>query len=388
MLRFYSLLLILFSSFSALAQGLPGYVLTLAGDTLPGFIAEKKHQIIYLYPVGEGQRQTFRPSQIQGYGLLHQPAIRSRVVRLASGADSVCFVLPLQSGRANLYSLANETGLLLQPPAADTLHELTVNNWHLLFIQRLAGCPASFASAEELLKVRFTPDKVEQLVQRYNQGFAANEQPTTPVSNSPWRHGLGLRLGGQRLMLQSTVTERFLKMDDQVGGSGWGQFAGLEWTAVRANGLQMGLSGHFSRLTLTSHTYTEQSLMQSATERQNQSTAQLIGLALSVGKRLGHPGRPHFYMGGIMGSGYVLRINNTAMARPVGSSTPFQTTATYSNSGDSAPVASTAYISAEAGIVLPLRTLSELRLTAVYQKYVFNNIHTVGVQVNYWWYRK
>ncbi|RPD47770.1 hypothetical protein DNI29_10015 [Hymenobacter sediminis] len=389
MQRLYFLLFFLITTIAAQAQGLPGYVITPAGDSVLGWVAEKPHGRIHLYSSAGGGVQTFQASQVKAYGLLKQPAIRSRVVRMASGSDSVCFVLPNQVGRVSSYSFANETGLLLQPATTDTLYQLTAFNWHLLFTRYLTECSTLFSSDTELLDTRFTFSNTEQIIQRYNRCFNTGTPHIRSDENSPWRHGLGFRLGAQRLMLQNTLSKQFLGLDMQADGAGWSQLIGFEWTAVRANGLQVNLSGSYAHWSITTGNYLPQPVSSQPTiELEQQTEAHFLHLSAAVGKRLGRPSRPHFYVVGALGSGYLLQATSTQRQRPAGSSLPFQRLGTSSAKGSPDPSFGTTHIGAEAGWIVPLDIRHELRLAATYQKYIFFNMQAVGAQVAYTWFRK
>lgn len=380
--RLYLLFLCLIASAAARAQGLPGYILTPAGDTVAGFVAEKKHQVIYLYPAAGGKPQVFRPAQVQGYGLLDRPAIRSRVVHQASGKDSVCFVLPVQLGRASLYCYAaSEGGLLLQPAGLDTLYELTPVTRSLLFNRYLVGCATLVPYSEEMLEMRFSAENVEKVLRRYNRCLDPTWQPTAVRKHSPWRHGLGLHAEA----LRGSLTDDNAWAERTITTAGWGQRIGLEWTAVRASGLQMGVVGTFTYLPISSPEYLVQTLTgQAETERRTSATAQLLTLAISAGRRLGRPTRPGFYVGAGAGSTVLLHEKGQTQQRPAGSTMPFQTTETYSVGGE----AILPHLEAQAGVLAPIGPRHEIRLTGIYQKFVFTSFSTIGLRVAYVWFRK
>lgn len=55
------------------AQGLPGYVVQANGDTLAGFVAEKKGKVYVYASTGKTEPRLFRPSQLRGYALQGRP---------------------------------------------------------------------------------------------------------------------------------------------------------------------------------------------------------------------------------------------------------------------------------------------------------------------------
>lgn len=386
MIRLYAIVLILLIRFApAKGQGLPGYIITLQGDSIAGSIREKKHQMLLLYPSTGGARQHFRAEQVQGYGLLDRPAIRSRVVRLASGADSTFFVLPIELGQVSLFSYVNETGLLLLPSASDTLQELTSANWQLLSNRYLRGCATLNPASNKVLDMRFTTDNVRLLLSRYNYCSSTTRKVNRPSTASPWRYGLGLQAGA----VSSTLRSRDIPTNKKsVEATGWAKQAAVEWTAVRASGLQVGLGVGYKQLAFHDVPYRLEQSLPVPLEQQDYSQIEALTLAVSLGKRWGgHPARPSFYGGAGLGSNFLLGEQGYSEQRLAGTTAPFQKVkgSEYSSSGDGAVLA---HLDVQAGVLFPLGKRQEIRLTTAYQYYVFSRLHGVGAQLAYFWFWK
>lgn len=184
LLLVFFLLNTIFSA-AAVAQGLPGYVVTLNGDTVRGFVAETDAQRIAFYKQPGAVPQYFRPGRIRAYGLGPQTVYTSRLARLRSGRDSLRFVRPLLLGPASLYSASSDSvKLLLHSPATDTLYELTAYNWNLLFNRHLRGCPDLDFSDVRILSQRFEARILQALVVRYNQCVRPDWKPVRPTTST------------------------------------------------------------------------------------------------------------------------------------------------------------------------------------------------------------
>ncbi|MCA8831009.1 hypothetical protein LF252_10265 [Hymenobacter sp. BT728] len=230
------MLLLLGSAVASKAQGLPGYVLTLHGDSLQGTIREKNdYQLIELTNQQGGGKQLFRPDEVRGYGLGNLPPVQSKLVkRAASAALTPAFVVSRQLGTANLYTFANETGLLLQPPATDTLFELTPQNWHLLFIKRLAGCPSSQWAGSYFLDLPFSDKYVLRELASYNTCRNPAWQNQRHQQSHFWVSSLG-------------VQASYGRVKDGKSPEPYQQL-GLQWQLVRASGVQLTVSAGYLRL--------------------------------------------------------------------------------------------------------------------------------------------
>ncbi|GAB2794670.1 hypothetical protein HNQ93_003907 [Hymenobacter luteus] len=204
MLRFYFLLLCTLGSFAAFAQGIAGYVVMPAGDTLRGYVKEQSLHLIEFYPLTDSKPQYFRPSQVRAYGFGASAPHTSRPVRLRSGQDSLCFVQAVLSGPASLYGyFADSTKLMLAPPTSDTLYELTARNWHLLFGRYLGNCPSLDMTDKRVLNLAFNQRSVRDLIIRYNQCIAPAWQPTR-LNTSVTEPSLVLQAG----VVYSILTDR------------------------------------------------------------------------------------------------------------------------------------------------------------------------------------
>ncbi|NVO84364.1 hypothetical protein [Hymenobacter terrestris] len=382
-----ALLLMLLAASGARAQGLPGYVLTLGGDTLHGTLAElpQQRQVHLLGP--DGQLQQFDPTQIQGYGLRGQALVASAVVRLAEGGTARYFVLPRLLGPAALYAFANETGLLLQPPspAADTLYELNAYNWHLLFNSYLAGCPDLNLSEEQVLRLLFEERYVGQLLSRYNRCVAPGWQPAAGILRSTYRHGLGLEADFSLVRIGNASFEKL--------SQGTSQRVALAWNLMRASGLQTDLGLGYTHLAYRSDFRTEDT-SGSAPPTEEQERGQfhfLTGLA-RISQRLGKPGRPGLLMGLELGFNYRVHNNTQIYRRPRGGG-PTVLREQYSESGNVTP-----HLAVSVGMALPLPPRQEVRLSAFYQRYfpsdIFfedilqSGIQTVGIRAAYTLFRE
>ncbi|TGE28047.1 hypothetical protein [Hymenobacter metallicola] len=243
MKHFYLATLLLCGTVGASAQGLPGYVITPAGDTLRGIVAEKSPQRIGLYrpnaPIA-----LYRPEQLRGYGVGRQAAYLSRIVHLSTGADSVRFVHPVLQGRASLYT--SGTDALLQPAGQQELYELTPLNWHLLFHRYLSGCPNLAVSTPEALQKPFSKEEVERQIILYNSCGPTGQSLTFTEDHS---QGWLARYGfwGGTTLTSMKLNDNFRDYLPSRTKPGSGYVLGLEAMAVRANGLFLGGQVVFSQ---------------------------------------------------------------------------------------------------------------------------------------------
>ncbi|GAB2794690.1 hypothetical protein HNQ93_003910 [Hymenobacter luteus] len=348
-------------------------MLTLTGDTLRGIVVERGQQLVALHSAPKAAPQIFRPAQVQGYGLRGRAAIRSQVVRLASGQDSTFFVVPVQLGRASLYAYPNETGLLLLPPAADTLQELTAINWHVLLNRYLTGCPTLDHSNNRIIQLSFTERNVRQVFMEYNQCLDPAWKSTPSPTRTVWRNGLGLQL---------TPRHQFLDSDGLLSKNSIP--VGLEWVHVRASGLQTVLSVSYAAW--SNRTELNPPFPQALTEEQTFYRQQTLDLAIGIGRRLGRPGRVAVVPGIGFGGLYFLHSEATVKERPRGSNIPLQTSNVYR--GDNGLMV---HAEATLGAVLPLGNHQEVRLGAFYRYYLYGVRGVWGeasLQLAYDWFRK
>lgn len=372
MIRFYALALLLLGSFTSLAQGVPGYVITSKGDSLVGIVAEKGSDAVLFYPKGGGPAQTMRAAQVKGYGLAGQILIRSQRVQLASGVDSARFVLPLQLGKASLYSFADESGLLLLPPNANTLYELTATNWRVLFNQYLHDCPTLDYSSWDIANTSFTEPHIRRMVSRYGQCVDPNWKSSAPVTRGgQWRQGVGVRASIFRI-----------RATDQVS-PGNIYSGGVEWTAVRASGMQVSLVGAYSHFPQQTSFFSSFNANGIATDAQYITRQSTLSTALSFGHRAGRPQHLNLVLGGGIGLHYQLQASTQYRERLAGTNNPYQTTGTQYYSGELAP-----YLEVNAGVLRPLGNRHEVRFLATYQFYALGEVGLWGAQVAYVLFRK
>jgi hypothetical protein len=232
------------ASGSSIAQGLPGYVVLPAGDTLRGYIAESNTQRIAYYSRPGAEPQYYYPTQARGYGLSKSIAYASRTVRLKSGKDSLRFAHPLLLGPASLYGTSSDsTKLLLQPPASDTLYELTSVNWHLLFSRYLGSCKSLDMTDRQVLQMPFEVRWVNNLIMRYNQCVEPNWKAKR-VKSSTGQFSFGINAGLNYSYLASgegsDVAEQHLQPGASLGlelqtlrSSGWWISSGLVFQQLR-----------------------------------------------------------------------------------------------------------------------------------------------------------
>ncbi|UOQ77841.1 hypothetical protein MUN84_04065 [Hymenobacter sp. 5516J-16] len=364
-----------FVTASAHGQGLPGYVLTLTGDTLLGTVVEQQNeQQIALYTSRSRVPQLFQARQVRGYGLRNQPAILPRVVHLASGVDSVYFVLPLQVGSASVYSYSDETGLLLLSPGADTLQELTATNWHVLVNRYLRGCATFDPSSNRILQLSFTERNVRQVLMEFNQCMNPQWRPGTSTNprSSVWRSGLGLRM--------MPLYSRYRGKGDGQSANGQGYQLGLEWVNVRANGLQTTLSGSYFYLSDKTSVY--RYAFPEAAYRQDINRYKLLDINVTAGKRFGRPSRPALLLG--IGTGGTYNLNSeTEVKQHLTNPASLQTSDVHQESGGAK-----IHVGFTTGTIVPIGTHHEMRMAATYQHYILSGLHIIGLQLGYTWFRK
>lgn len=362
MIRFYLLAGLLLASLVSFGQGLAGYVLTPSGDTLRGFVREKGNGRVLFYPAASAAPRSFRATQLRGYGLTGNSPVYSRVVRLSTGADSVRFVLARLVGAATLYSYDDEHGLLLGTAATDTLHELSAQNWHLLLNRWLTGCASLNHTSEQMLQLPYSAQTVEQVIYQYNR--CVQPQAATPARprKQAWRQGIAGRLAGYTSFAR------------------WAPSAGLEWTALRASGLQLGLHLDYTYLS----EYSAVSVVNNARPPVERRTFYQLSLAsptVSLGRRFGRPQRISLYTGAGLGFDFIAHSNVQNEERPLGSSAPFQ----IISSGRFG--VGTGHLDACLGTILPLSDRQELRVSAVYRQYLSLPLSGLaGLQLAYYWY--
>ncbi|UOQ71688.1 hypothetical protein [Hymenobacter cellulosilyticus] len=248
MKHFYTTALLLGLAVATQAQGLPGYVLTLSGDSLRGTLIETDHRQIALYRPTDSLPTTFRAAQVRGYRVGQRPALLSRVVRLASGADSVRFTFPLRTGTVGLYS-SSGNDLLLRPAAQDTLFELTPQNWHLLFHRYLSRCAGLQQTSDQELSKPFYQAEIQRQIEVYNQ-CASSSQPERAVKGPAygWLTYYGL-VGGPTLTVLH-FSSRSMQPDRSIPDVGY--MLGVEAVKVSPGGTQV--SGQLSLSQSVSHT--------------------------------------------------------------------------------------------------------------------------------------
>ncbi|MCB2377416.1 hypothetical protein LGH70_07480 [Hymenobacter sp. BT635] len=373
MVRFYWLLCLLFVGKIGWAQGLPGYVLTTVGDTLRGDVVEKSGQRVHFYPAGDEPVQHYRPSQLRGYGLRNHAPILSKVVQLATGADSARFVLLQTAGPASLYSFANDQGLLLGM-GTDTLYELTAVNWHVVLNRHLRACASLRHTAPELMALPFSEADIRRVLVRYNTCVEPQWQSRPHVNYSGWRKAVGVHLGMLRTGERSLFDQESYIQTRQ---------AGLEWGGIRASGLQSGIQLGYVNITGRTRAVQVQGPNKMLLEERQIYRSHTISPALTVGKRFGRMRRPNFYLGG--GLGLALNIHDTreTQQRAAGSNTDFQRVSTTGNAG-----VGELYATVSTGVLLTLPSDREVRLNAMYQRFLISDITLLGVQLAYYWLLK
>lgn len=380
MLRGYLLAGLCFISIGTWAQGLSGYVVTTAGDTLRGGLKEKRDGRVALY-AGKGQPQIFGPEQLLGYGMGRQVVIRSYPVRLVGGGVARRFAVPQLQGPASLYVNPNEQGLLLRPAASDTLTELSAANWHVAFNRHLSGCPTLDQADPKLLALPYSNRNLSDVVGRYNRCVTPGWKPQRQRTTAVWQRSHSVYVGAVRLHHTPDKND----WDDRAAsGPGW-QVAG-EWNWQRSNGTQTSTQLEYTQINLQTSPYVTEYLGgQPVTEQRQRIHGGLIAGTVTFGQRLGRPQRPNLWLGG--GAGLTLGLpfltRREVQERPAGGAAAFQTVAkdlTISVGPGGGP-----HLEALAGVLLPLAERRELRLNALYRNYVLGHLSLWGVQVAYSW---
>ena len=370
-----ALLLVLLAASGARAQGLPGYVLTLSGDTLHGTLTEtpQHRQVRLRTPGAGGQVQQFDPSQIRGYGLRGRALIASAAVRRADGSAIRSFVMPQLLGPASLYAFADETGLLLQPPApaADTLYELTDYNWILLLNRHLTGCPALGLSENRVLSLPFGQRTTTQLLTDYNRCLAPAWQPSQEVRGSAYRKSVDVEADFSYI--------RPVNPDYGPSGSGAGQRLLLARSFLRASGVQATVGLGYSHLAFRTKFYPMANfpvVPLPLAEQEHWRQHLLTGL-VRVSQQLGKPNSPGLVLGLELGMNYNLRTTTQFSYQPLTGSVPTTQGLIYTQTGGGA-----LHLAALAGVALPLSDRQQVRLSAFYQRTLSSNIHMVGLRAS------
>ncbi|UYZ63610.1 hypothetical protein [Hymenobacter weizhouensis] len=376
MKHFYCLFTFLLFTFAAAAQGLPGYVITLSGDTLRGYVREKKNQQLVVYPNESNTTLVFRPAQLRGYGLRNQPLIKSYPVRLSTGHDSTRFVAPLQVGPVSLYSYADESGLLLRPAASDTLYELTPITWRLLFNRHLHGCSTLNHTSREIFDLSFSRTTIARLITRYNQCLDPTWKAVSTSERPMWRYGIGVHTGGQQL----TPFKGKFWQPNQGTWQSWE--AGFDWIAQRANGLQTVLSASYLHFAGKTSPYQAISTTGATVEQRGSGSSGVLLGNVQVTQRLGNPRRRLQPITGVgIGLGYMAWERSITEQRLPNSSSSFQTTAVDTDAGGAV-----FRVEALAGVLLPIGVRKDASVSVHYQ-YYYSAFQSIGLQIAYHLYK-
>ncbi|WP_157547517.1 hypothetical protein [Hymenobacter sp. DG25A] len=374
MIRFYGFILTLFCSLSAYGQGLPGYIITMQGDTIRGDVAEKSGQRLYLYTSSENQPKILEADQVLGYGLEGNVPIFSRRVRMGSGSIVSCFVLPQQIGPASLYSFANDFGMLLLPAATDTLYELTATNWHVVLNKYLRACPTLQHTSSEILALSFSEANMQKVLTQYNQCIEPDWKPQYQSNKSAWKQAIGVSTNALRVPLGE---EGFYGQKP----SGWGGQFGVEWLAFRASGLQTIVKLDYSALFESTPPY--QVISNGGTsidiEERLRARLQFLSATLLIGKQIWPARRPNLIVGGGTGIDLISLGEVETEQRALGSTASFKVVSTSNNPGELR-----FHLDAYAGVSIPLSPRREVRLNAVYRHYI-PDFGLPGIQLAYYW---
>ncbi|UYZ59597.1 hypothetical protein [Hymenobacter latericus] len=369
MIRLYTLISLVLLPIAALAQGLPGYVLKLSGDTVRGTITERRGQV-YLRQANAATPQRVGPSQVKAYAVGANAPIHSSVVRLASGADSVWFVLPQLIGPASLYMDASQSGMLLRPAANDTLYELSPSNWHVLFNRYLTGCATLKQTDARVLELPYSPENVRRVLTEYNTCVDREWRLRQPSVSSAWQEGFAVRATGLFGLLGNKGQTNLLP---QVG---------FEWTGLRASGLYASLQLDYSYLSAYSGVTRTTNNFNAPVEQREYSRAGMAAATTALGKRWGQPQRVGLHAGAGMGLSFMAHQFNEVQQRPAGSAGPFRVAESYHGGRGVA-----AHLDLTAGVHLPLGAQRELRLQGWYRNLLLTGLSFAGVQVGYHWLR-
>jgi hypothetical protein len=332
MARIFILALFIFCSLRAASQGLPGYVLTLQGDTLRGIVRESAQQRRISLFVPLQPTQKFTAADIHGYGLLHNAPVLSYPVQRISGRREQQFALPKQMGAVKLYSFADELGLLLQPAGTDTLYELADTNLQLLLHRHLGQCSALNFTDPSFQRKLYTETRVRQIVAQYNRCVNPH-QVVAPIKRTFWRHGLMAHTA--LLRLRQDADTRF----NETSLTSSALQVGLAWTSLRASGFQSALVVSYLRLFAADPKvgYLER--------------GGLLNGGLQLQQRIGKP----FGLNGFVGGGISLGLSGGTYAGPC--------------------------YQAQAGLLLPVGHRHEIQLAGVYQRYT--DVNGLGAQLAY-----
>ncbi|MCR5886738.1 hypothetical protein LRS06_02900 [Hymenobacter sp. J193] len=375
MWRISILCTLLLSSFSSMAQGLPGYVVTLSGDTLRGTVAEKRAEQVEFYADGAGPAQVFQASQLRGYGLQGQPLIASRLVKQADQQTVARFVLPTLPGPASLFTLTEQPQLLLQPtPAADTLYELTASNWHLLLNRHLKECAGLSQTSPKVLNMSFSTMNVRQRIYQYNSCVQPQWKADTRASKAAWQRGYSAKAGV------------FYCRDGQRGAYGQNLrgvvgTTAVEWTAIRASGLLFGLQAKYGFAQLWSAPF--QPVTNPSVEERFQTKSGMVSGTLLTGQRFGRFDKTSLFVAGGFGPTAILHERIISQLRPRGED-DFQTVASRRNSY----IRYTWHYELQAGVYIPVTAQRQLQLSVVGRHFSGAAIDFIGTQVGYCWNRK
>lgn len=331
MLRLYLITILTLFSIATLGQGLPGYVVTLKGDTLKGIVRESAQQASISLHIPHQPEQKFTAQEVRGYGLLHNSLIRSHPVKRANDQLTYEFVLPEQEGVIGLYSFADGFGLLLRPAETDTLYELQASNWHLLLHRYLGQCQTLDFSTDGFLSQSYTEPRVQQFVAQYNECVEPNWRPTAN-HRSVWWPGI-----------TGYVSQFSARQEAEPTGSGWQ--AGIDWTALRASGFQTTLGVSYSRLLLTTSDYAGR----------HSFRAPLVAAGINLSQRIAKPNGPGMVVGGGMRLGY--------------------------STGTVALL-----YQAKVGGVVPFGHRQEIELAGTFQRFL--DVNCIGLQAGYTLYKK
>ena len=330
----------------------------------------KTQQIRLLSP--DQQLQVFGPELVRGYGLRGQPIIASTLVRRVDGSLGHHFVLAQLSGPASLYSFMNETGLLLRPPgpAADTLYELSSHNWRLLFNRHLTDCPTIRMSDARVLNLPFEERYIRLLLTRYNYCLAPDWKPASSARTNAYRKGLELETDFGYIHFKHPTYDQ--------PESGTSQRLLLALTFLRASGLQSGIGLGYTRMAYRSGLYTNDHSSQGIVTEQFHGQTRLLTGLIRVGKRMGKIDRPNLLLGLELGFNYNLRSTGQTYQPPPAGGRLVK----VEQSTDTGGVLPHAV--ASAGIVFPLASQREVRVSAAYQHFLLSGFTFVwGLQAAY-----
>lgn len=369
MKHLYCLATFLLFTCAAVAQGLPGYVVTLSGDTVQGVLTERKHQRIELRTATNEVRR-FRPATVRGYGLQGSAVIQSRIVHLASGADSTRFVLPTYTGPASLYSYADESGFLLLPAATDTLYEVTAANWHVVFNRFLRACPAIDHTSREMMEQRYDPLQLDRILMRYNKCVDSTwRKPQHTATSAAWRRGVGVQVG---LFLYSHAYDGPAVISKQVG---------VSWTFLRASGLQITVSPSYMMANGTGQPYVQLPVEQQRHWREQQL---LIEAALDHRFTLIKGKKPQIFVGTGFTTSVLLVERYSMTQRPYGSNMPFQQGEIKTTAGSYLLVNALGTM----GFIFPMGNQSELKIGSQVQFPLSNKYTAIGARIAYTFFYK